>query len=222
MVTDTGGSSWRRGRGCRVVVWESARSMDQVSLAVAAVALLSHAVVSGRLAGTVLTGPLLFVRFGFLIGPGGLGLVDLDLGHAAIHVIAELTLGQAPHLSAKTRPRTNGAENGRSRPGNGPVYRSYDIGTNGRPQRSACQRRIASGVHERRRGSGCGRLDRLPPTVGQTFIQTALGQPSASGQFTTHVTSCCPECVHPECLRAGKRHHTARRYRALPSSPVST
>ncbi len=47
---------------------------------------------SGRLAGTVLTAPLLFVAFGFLVGEGGFGFAEIHVGHTAIHVIAELTL----------------------------------------------------------------------------------------------------------------------------------
>jgi len=40
----------------------------------------------------VLTAPLLFVAFGFVIGPGGFGLANIDVEHSAIHVIAEFTL----------------------------------------------------------------------------------------------------------------------------------
>jgi len=40
----------------------------------------------------VLTAPLLFVVFGFAIGPGGFGLTHIDVEHSAIHVIAEFTL----------------------------------------------------------------------------------------------------------------------------------
>ena len=40
----------------------------------------------------MLTAPLLFVAFGFVIGPGGIGLANIDVGHSAIHVIAEFTL----------------------------------------------------------------------------------------------------------------------------------
>lgn len=53
---------------------------------------LAYSLVSGRLEGTILTAPLLFVAFGFLVGPGGFGLADIDVEHSAIHVIAELTL----------------------------------------------------------------------------------------------------------------------------------
>jgi NhaP-type Na+/H+ or K+/H+ antiporter len=40
----------------------------------------------------VLTAPLLFVIFGFVIGAGGLDIANVDVEHSAIHVIAELTL----------------------------------------------------------------------------------------------------------------------------------
>ena len=53
---------------------------------------LAYALVSGRLEGTVLTAPLLFVAFGFLAGSGGFGLANFDVEHSAIHMIAELTL----------------------------------------------------------------------------------------------------------------------------------
>lgn len=53
---------------------------------------LAYSLVSGRLEGTILTAPLLFVAFGFLAGPGGFGFADIDVEHTAIHVIAELTL----------------------------------------------------------------------------------------------------------------------------------
>ena len=53
---------------------------------------LAYALVSGRLEGTILTAPLLFVAFGFLAGSGGFGLANIDVEHSAIHVIAELTL----------------------------------------------------------------------------------------------------------------------------------
>jgi len=66
--------------------------MDLVTIAIAAGAFLAYAMVSGRLEGTVLTAPLLFAAFGFLAGTGGLGLLNVDLGHSGIHVIAELTL----------------------------------------------------------------------------------------------------------------------------------
>lgn len=53
---------------------------------------LAYAMVSAKLEGTVLTAPLLFVAFGFVIGAGGLDLADIDLSHSMLHLVAELTL----------------------------------------------------------------------------------------------------------------------------------
>jgi NhaP-type Na+/H+ or K+/H+ antiporter len=66
--------------------------MDLVSIAVVAGALLLYSVVSGRLEGTIITAPLIFIIIGFVIGSGGLDVANVDPGNSAIHFIAELTL----------------------------------------------------------------------------------------------------------------------------------
>ena len=66
--------------------------MDLISVAVIAVGLLAYSLISGRLRGTVLTAPLVFVVFGFAIGAGGFGVAEIDPGHGAIHLVAEVTL----------------------------------------------------------------------------------------------------------------------------------
>ena len=66
--------------------------MDLTSIAVIAGGLLAFSLVSGRLKGTVVTPPLTFIIFGFVIGAGGLAVVDVDRSHATIHFVAELTL----------------------------------------------------------------------------------------------------------------------------------
>ncbi len=66
--------------------------MDIATIAILGGLFLAYALVSGRLEGTVLTAPLVFVAFGFVAGAGGLGIADIDVEHSAIHVIAELTL----------------------------------------------------------------------------------------------------------------------------------
>jgi len=68
------------------------RPIDPSTIAVVSGLFLAYALVSARLEGTVITAPLLFVVFGFLIGSGGFGFAEIDIGHSAIHVIAELTL----------------------------------------------------------------------------------------------------------------------------------
>ncbi|MDH3611742.1 MAG: cation:proton antiporter [Gammaproteobacteria bacterium] len=66
--------------------------MDLLSLAIIVGGLLLYSLISGRLRGTIVTAPLVFVGFGFAVGTGGLNLADVDVGHSAIHVIAEFTL----------------------------------------------------------------------------------------------------------------------------------
>lgn len=68
------------------------RPIDPSTIAVVSGLFLAYALVSARLEGTVITAPLLFVAFGFLVGSGGFGFAEIDIGHSAIHVIAELTL----------------------------------------------------------------------------------------------------------------------------------
>lgn len=66
--------------------------MDLLSLAVIAGGLLLYSLISGRLQGTIITAPLVFIIFGFAVGVGGFDVVKVDLEHSAIHFIAELTL----------------------------------------------------------------------------------------------------------------------------------
>lgn len=66
--------------------------MDLVSLVMIAGGLLVYSLASGRLEGTVITAPMVFVAFGFLAGSGGFGIANIDVQHSAIHVLAELTL----------------------------------------------------------------------------------------------------------------------------------
>ena len=66
--------------------------MDVLSLTVIAGGLLIYSLVSGRLQGTIITAPLVFIVFGFVVGEGWLDLVKIDLSHSVVHFIAELTL----------------------------------------------------------------------------------------------------------------------------------
>jgi NhaP-type Na+/H+ or K+/H+ antiporter len=66
--------------------------MDLQTLAIIAAALLLYALVSGRLRGTIITAPFVFIVFGFVTGGGGLDIVLVDVGHSGIHFIAEFTL----------------------------------------------------------------------------------------------------------------------------------
>ena len=66
--------------------------MDALSLAIIAGGLLIYSLISGWLQGTVITAPLVFIIFGFVIGAGGLDVADVDPGNSVIHFIAEFTL----------------------------------------------------------------------------------------------------------------------------------
>lgn len=66
--------------------------MDALSLAIIAGGLLCYSLVSGRLQGTIVTAPLVFILFGLVIGAGGLGVANVDPGHSIIHFVAEFTL----------------------------------------------------------------------------------------------------------------------------------
>lgn len=66
--------------------------MNLLSIAVVTAGLLTYALVSGRLQGTVLTAPMVFILFGLAIGSGGFGIAQVDPGHSGIHFIAEFTL----------------------------------------------------------------------------------------------------------------------------------
>jgi NhaP-type Na+/H+ or K+/H+ antiporter len=66
--------------------------MDLISIAVIAGGLLAFSLVSGRLHGTVVTPPMVFILFGFIVGADGLAIAKVNPDHSTIHFIAELTL----------------------------------------------------------------------------------------------------------------------------------
>ena len=66
--------------------------MSAYALAVAAAAFALYALVSRRLVTTPLTGPMLFVLFGLLIGPSGLGIMSGTGNHHVATVTFEATL----------------------------------------------------------------------------------------------------------------------------------
>ena len=66
--------------------------MDLAGVAIVAVGVVLFTLVSGRLQDSILTGPMVFAAFGFLVGDDVLGIVHLDFGHAFVHGLAEVTL----------------------------------------------------------------------------------------------------------------------------------
>ena len=68
--------------------------MDTLSLAIIAGGLLLYSLISGRLQGTVITAPLVFILFGFTVGSGGLNVADVD----HIHTVNQFAGPHAPIL----------------------------------------------------------------------------------------------------------------------------
>jgi NhaP-type Na+/H+ or K+/H+ antiporter len=66
--------------------------MDSWSLAIIAALVLGYAGLSRRLERTVLTGPMLFVAAGLLVGTEVLGWLDLGIESSGVRVLAEATL----------------------------------------------------------------------------------------------------------------------------------
>ena len=66
--------------------------MESLGFAVIAAGMVGYSLISGRLQGTSITPPIVFILFGLAIGSSGLGLAKLDLGHSVIHTLAEVTL----------------------------------------------------------------------------------------------------------------------------------
>jgi sodium/hydrogen antiporter len=62
------------------------------ALAVVALTLLAFAVISGRIAGTPITAPMVFTAVGLLFGSEALGLVELEPGGETVKLLAEATL----------------------------------------------------------------------------------------------------------------------------------
>ncbi len=54
--------------------------------------LIAYGLVSRKLEGSVLTGPMLFTAFGLVAGPALFGIVPLQIDNQAVHLLAEVTL----------------------------------------------------------------------------------------------------------------------------------
>ena len=66
--------------------------MDGSTLAVVAAVFLGYAAISKRVEGTPLTAPIVFVAAGFVLGPQGLGWMDLHTDEHGVSLLAEATL----------------------------------------------------------------------------------------------------------------------------------
>jgi NhaP-type Na+/H+ or K+/H+ antiporter len=68
------------------------RRVGEWNLAIVAAVLIAYAVVSGRLASTMVSSAMVFVTAGVVLGPGATGLFDAALDGELIRRIAEITL----------------------------------------------------------------------------------------------------------------------------------
>ncbi len=66
--------------------------MESIEIVVVAAFVLGYALVSRRLARTPVTGPIVFVSAGILLGPTASGILDLGMDEGAVRVLAEATL----------------------------------------------------------------------------------------------------------------------------------
>lgn len=66
--------------------------MEHLTVIVVAGLVLLYAAFSARLEGGVVTGPMAFLAMGWLLGPGGLGLLEEESGETGLHMLAEATL----------------------------------------------------------------------------------------------------------------------------------
>ena len=66
--------------------------MDTDAFVIVAVGIIVFALVSKRLQSTMLTGPMVFVVLGLVIGSAVLGAAEFDVDHDVIHLLAEVTL----------------------------------------------------------------------------------------------------------------------------------
>ncbi len=66
--------------------------MDGSTLAVVAAVFLGYAAISKRVEGTSLTAPIVFVAAGFVLGPQGVGWLDLHTDEHGVSLLAEATL----------------------------------------------------------------------------------------------------------------------------------
>ncbi len=66
--------------------------MELVPVAVVALLVLAYSLVSKRLEDTFITGPMVFVTAGILLGPAGFGLIGEDMSSGALRLLAEATI----------------------------------------------------------------------------------------------------------------------------------
>ena len=69
-------------------------------LAILAAFAFLYSVVAGRVERTPITGPIVFMAFGFFVGPLGLGWMELDATNQDLRLLADLTLALVLFIDA--------------------------------------------------------------------------------------------------------------------------
>jgi NhaP-type Na+/H+ or K+/H+ antiporter len=78
----------------------SLHNMVYQELAVLAIIVFGYSVVAGRVERSVVTGPIVFVVVGFLIGPFGAGWIQPDLNNDDMRLLADITLALVLFIDA--------------------------------------------------------------------------------------------------------------------------
>lgn len=66
--------------------------MNTTAIASITIVLIAYGLISRKLEGSMLTGPILFTVFGLIAGPAILGLIPLQISNEALYLLAEVTL----------------------------------------------------------------------------------------------------------------------------------
>ena len=66
--------------------------MDVTAVLSITLALIAFGLISRKIEGSILTGPILFSVFGLIAGPAAFGLIQLQISNEALHLLAEVTL----------------------------------------------------------------------------------------------------------------------------------
>ena len=69
---------------------------------IVAATLFAYALVSGRLARSAVSAAMVFATAGLVLGDGGLGVLDVDLGSSALKLLAEITLALVLFVDASS------------------------------------------------------------------------------------------------------------------------
>lgn len=66
--------------------------MDVTGVLAITLALIAFGLISRKIEGSILTGPILFSVFGLIAGPAAFGLIPLQISNEGLHLLAEVTL----------------------------------------------------------------------------------------------------------------------------------